>query len=75
MLLEKIPELVGEEETAAEGGYGSGAAARERTFSWQARCGSAVVVVVVDGDAVTKKVWMGLRGSPRVDVLLSAPSI
>ncbi|CAM9248195.1 unnamed protein product, partial [Ectocarpus sp. 12 AP-2014] len=41
MLLEKIPELVGEEETAAEGGYGSGAAARERTFSWQARCGSA----------------------------------
>ncbi|CBJ26655.1 conserved unknown protein [Ectocarpus siliculosus] len=35
MLLEKIPELVGEEETAAEGGYGSGAAARERTFSWQ----------------------------------------
>lgn len=30
MLLEKIPELVGEEETATEGGR-----APERTFSWQ----------------------------------------
>ncbi|CAN0115626.1 unnamed protein product [Ectocarpus fasciculatus] len=63
MLLEKIPELVGEEETGAEGGYGSGAAAPERTFSWQARDLPRLVLNqvrfldhLVDSTSLTKKI-------------------
>eukprot|EP00903_Cladosiphon_okamuranus_P011447 g10784.t1 len=56
MLLEKIPELVGEEETAAEGGRGP-----ERTFTWQDLPRLVLNQVrfldhIVDSGSLTKKV-------------------